>query len=91
MTDPILNVVGLNKHFGGIRVTRELNISISRGAKEAIIGPNGAGKSTLFNLLTGYHRPESGTIVFEGNDITRACAYGDSREYLRVCATYRHY
>ena len=70
MTDPILNVVGLNKHFGGIHVTRELNLSISQGAKEAIIGPNGAGKSTLFNLLTGYHRPEPGTIVFEGNDIT---------------------
>lgn len=70
MTDCILDVVDLNKRFGGIDVTRDLSLSIHQGAKEAIIGPNGSGKSTFFNLLTGHHRPESGTIVFDGTDIT---------------------
>ena len=70
MTDKILDIVGLNKHFGGIYATQDLDFEMHRGAQEAIIGPNGAGKSTLFNLLTGYHRPESGTVVFDGVDIT---------------------
>lgn len=70
MTDKILDVTGLKKHFGGIYVTQDLDLEIHRGAREAIIGPNGAGKSTLFNLLTGYHRPEAGTVVFDGIAIT---------------------
>ncbi len=71
MSDKILDVTGLQKHFGGIYVTHDLDLAIHTGAQEAIIGPNGAGKSTLFNLLTGYHRPEAGTVVFDGVDITR--------------------
>ena len=70
MTDKILDVVGLNKHFGGVHVTQDVDFVIIKGSKEAIIGPNGAGKSTFFNLLTGYHIPDSGTIVFDGKDIT---------------------
>ncbi len=70
MTSKILDVIGLNKHFGGIYATRDLDFEMETGAQEAIIGPNGAGKSTLFNLLTGYHRPETGTVVFDGADIT---------------------
>ena len=70
MTKKILDVVGLNKHFGGIYVTNDIDFEVMEGDKVAIIGPNGAGKSTFFNLLTGFHRPESGTIVFDGVDIT---------------------
>ena len=70
MTDEVLEVTGLKKHFGGIYVTNDLDLDIAKGAREAIIGPNGAGKSTFFNLLTGYHRPEAGTVVFDGVDIT---------------------
>jgi branched-chain amino acid transport system ATP-binding protein len=66
----VLEVTGLKKHFGGIYVTNDLDLDIAKGAREAIIGPNGAGKSTFFNLLTGYHRPEAGTVVFDGVDIT---------------------
>jgi len=71
MTHKILDVVGLNKHFGGIYVTQDVDFEMDVGEKSAIIGPNGAGKSTFFNLLTGYHKPDSGTVVFDGVDITR--------------------
>ena len=66
----ILEVTNLDKHFGGIHVTREVNFSMEEGEQSAIIGPNGAGKSTLMNLLTGYHRCDAGKVVFEGRDIT---------------------
>jgi len=66
----ILEVTNLHKHFGGIHVTRHVNFSMEEGEQSAIIGPNGAGKSTLMNLLTGYHRCDSGKVVFEGQDIT---------------------
>jgi branched-chain amino acid transport system ATP-binding protein len=66
----ILEVSGLNKHFRGIYATNSVSFAIPRGGKEAIIGPNGAGKSTLFNLLTGYHKPDSGSVLFDGHDIT---------------------
>lgn len=66
----ILEVKGLDKSFGGNRVTQNVTLALGEGAKEAIIGPNGAGKSTFFNLLTGYHRPDKGSIAFDGVDIT---------------------
>jgi len=70
MTENILEVVGLNKKFGGVHVTQNVDFRLARGEKVAIIGPNGAGKSTFFNLLTGYHTPDSGTVRFDGQDIT---------------------
>ena len=56
VTRNILEVRGLQKHFGGNFVTQDISLDIAEGSKEAIIGPNGAGKTTFFNLLTGYHR-----------------------------------
>lgn len=70
MAENILEVVGLNKNFGGIFVTQNVDFKMARGEKVAIIGPNGAGKSTFFNLLTGYHAPDSGKVRFDGQDIT---------------------
>jgi branched-chain amino acid transport system ATP-binding protein len=70
MSQKILDVTNLNKHFGGLHATKNVNFSLFRGEKSAIIGPNGAGKTTFFNLLTGYHRVESGRILFDGVDIT---------------------
>ncbi len=86
MSEEVLKVVALNKHFGGIHVTNDVNFSLQAGEKTAIIGPNGAGKSTLFNLLTGYHRPDSGTVYFCGEDITHKaphtiCDAGISRAF----------
>ncbi|HSR13164.1 MAG TPA: ABC transporter ATP-binding protein [Thermodesulfobacteriota bacterium] len=70
MAEKILEVTGLNKHFRGLQATKDLDFHLFEGDQAAIIGPNGAGKSTFFNLLTGYHRVDSGTILFQGKDIT---------------------
>jgi ABC-type branched-subunit amino acid transport system ATPase component len=65
-----LETSGLEKTFGGLRVTSNLSLSIEQGARHALIGPNGAGKTTVINLLTGVLRPNAGRILLEGNDIT---------------------
>ncbi|WP_407179565.1 ABC transporter ATP-binding protein [Bradyrhizobium sp. STM 3562] len=65
-----LETIGLEKHFGGLRVTRELSLKVARGARHALIGPNGAGKTTVINLLTGVLRPNAGRILLEGHEIT---------------------
>jgi ABC-type branched-subunit amino acid transport system ATPase component len=66
-----LQTVGLNKNFGALVATRDLTLSIERGARHALIGPNGAGKTTVVNLLTGVLTPSSGAVLLEGVDITR--------------------
>jgi branched-chain amino acid transport system ATP-binding protein len=66
----VLETKGLEKHFGGLRVTRDLSLKIEQGARHALIGPNGAGKTTVINLLTGVLTPDDGLILLEGNDIT---------------------
>jgi ABC-type branched-subunit amino acid transport system ATPase component len=65
-----LETRGLDKQFGGLKVTRDLSLKIAQGARHALIGPNGAGKTTVINLLTGVLKPNSGRILLEGNDIT---------------------
>ena len=66
----VLETVGLEKHFGGLRVTRDLSLKIAQGARHALIGPNGAGKTTVINQLTGVLKPNAGRILLEGRDIT---------------------
>ncbi len=70
MSPNILEVTGLEKHFGGVHVTCSIDFAMREGEQSAIIGPNGAGKSTFMNLLTGYHRPDAGKVVFAGREIT---------------------
>jgi branched-chain amino acid transport system ATP-binding protein len=65
-----LETIGLEKHFGGLRVTRELSLRLAQGARHALIGPNGAGKTTVINLLTGVLAPNAGRILLQGGDIT---------------------
>lgn len=71
MSDIILETVGLGKEFKGFAAVKDVNLRIVRGSIHALIGPNGAGKTTVFNLLTKFHKPSSGKIVFNGDDITR--------------------
>jgi branched-chain amino acid transport system ATP-binding protein len=66
----ILKVAHLKKAFGGLQATNDVNYQMQAGELSGIIGPNGAGKSTFFNLLSGYHKVDSGHIVFKGKDIT---------------------
>jgi ABC-type branched-subunit amino acid transport system ATPase component len=65
-----LETRGLEKSFGGLRVTRDLSLKVEQGARHALIGPNGAGKTTVINLLTGVLKPNGGRILLEGSDIT---------------------
>jgi branched-chain amino acid transport system ATP-binding protein len=66
----ILKVENLNKSFGGLKATTQVHYQMVTGELSAIIGPNGAGKSTFFNLLTGYHKVDSGKVVFKEINIT---------------------
>jgi branched-chain amino acid transport system ATP-binding protein len=73
--DPLLRVENLVRRFGGIAATDDLSLDVARGELHAIIGPNGAGKTTLISQLTGQLMPNSGTIRFAGQDITRMPSY----------------
>src|ERR1700716_3470371 len=65
-----LETRGLEKSFGGLRVTRDLSLRVEQSARHALIGPNGARTNTAITLLTGVLQPNSGRILLEGNDIT---------------------
>ncbi len=66
-----LETRNLTKKFGGLTAVNAVDFSIEKGKINAIIGPNGAGKSTFFNLISGFHPPTSGSIIFKGQDITK--------------------
>ncbi len=66
----LLETAGLTKIFGGLIALHDINMSIEEGEIVGLIGPNGAGKSTIINLISGFLRPHSGRILFEGKDIT---------------------
>ena len=70
MSDSILETSHLTKEFKGFTAVSDVNLSVRRGSIHALIGPNGAGKTTCFNLLTKFLVPTSGTIRFNGQDIT---------------------
>jgi branched-chain amino acid transport system ATP-binding protein len=65
-----LEVQRLNLSFGALAVTRDVSLTLEKGARRALIGPNGAGKTTLINLITGVLTPHSGRVLLDGEDIT---------------------
>jgi branched-chain amino acid transport system ATP-binding protein len=67
---PQLAAVGLCKRFGGVNAVEDVAIAVRKGEIVSIIGPNGAGKTSLLNMITGFYRPSSGSIVFADRDIT---------------------
>lgn len=71
MSDHILEARGLTREFRGFTAVDAVDLSVERGRIHALIGPNGAGKTTVFNLLTRFLEPTSGTIHYDGLDITR--------------------
>ena len=70
----MLEARGTSKAFGSLIAVNNISLSVAPGELRAIIGPNGAGKTTFFNLLTGFFPPTSGTIILDGQDITRKTA-----------------
>ena len=68
--DAIIETAGLTKQFRGFSAVSDVSLKVRRGTIHALIGPNGAGKTTCFNLITKFLQPTSGTIRFNGRDIT---------------------
>src|SRR5712672_1287258 len=82
-----LEVQGLDKSFGGLRVTSRVDLAVEPGERRLIIGPNGAGKTTLFNLITGELKPDRGAIRLFERDITRVASR--RRAHLGLARTYQ--
>ena len=79
MAEPLLDVRGLTKSFGGLIATNRVDVHIREGEMHAIIGPNGAGKTTLIAQLAGDLPPDAGTITFAARDVTRLAAPARAR------------
>jgi branched-chain amino acid transport system ATP-binding protein len=85
MTDALV-VRGLSKRFGGLRAVQDVSFTIQENETVALIGPNGAGKTTSFHLITGFHRPDSGSVLAYGREIVGLrphdiCAHGVARTF----------
>jgi branched-chain amino acid transport system ATP-binding protein len=66
----LLSLQSVTRRFGGLVAVDSIDLEVADGGVTAVIGPNGAGKTTLFNLISGFQTPDSGRIIFAGNDIT---------------------
>ena len=90
MDEPLIEIAGVTKAFGGLKALDDVSITINRGEIVGLIGPNGAGKTTLFNVISGFYRSDGGTITFKGEDITnvapphRICMKGLARTFQLV-------
>jgi branched-chain amino acid transport system ATP-binding protein len=85
----LLEVAGVTLKFGGVVALDGLDLTVEAGSITGVIGPNGAGKTTLFNALTGFARPQSGSIRFEGRDLVglephRITALGIARTFQNI-------
>jgi branched-chain amino acid transport system ATP-binding protein len=85
MTDALV-IKGLSKRFGGLRAVQDVSFTVREGETVALIGPNGAGKTTSFNLITGFHRPDEGSVSAFGREIVGlrphgVCALGLARTF----------
>jgi ABC-type branched-subunit amino acid transport system ATPase component len=76
---PLLEVQGLHKSFGGVRAVTDFSISVEEGSVIGLIGPNGAGKSTVIEVVSGFLKPDRGTVRFAGREIQGRQAYRISR------------
>jgi len=70
----LLKVSGVSKSFGGLQALSACSLEVEKGSVTGLIGPNGSGKTTMFNVITGYERADSGTIHFDGRDVSGLAA-----------------
>jgi branched-chain amino acid transport system ATP-binding protein len=87
VSEPLLQIDGLTKRFGGVIASDAITLDIPRGEFHAIIGPNGAGKTTLIGLLAGEFAPNDGVIRFDGGDITRLAV--ERRSHLGLARSFQ--
>jgi branched-chain amino acid transport system ATP-binding protein len=85
----MLSIENISKHFDGITAIKDIRFKIGRGDIIGLVGPNGAGKSTLLNVISGVYLPDTGTITFDGRDITdlspdRVCKLGIAKTFQLV-------
>jgi branched-chain amino acid transport system ATP-binding protein len=85
--EPILQLRGIGRRFGGVVAVRDVDLTVGAGERRAILGPNGAGKTTLFNLISGEFPPSAGTVELFGRDVTRAP--GRSRARMGLSRTFQ--
>src|SRR5258708_5804360 len=85
MADALV-IRGLSKRFGGLRAVQDVSFTVKENETLALIGPNGAGKTTSFHLITGFHRPDQGSVLAFGKEIVglkphNICAHGLARTF----------
>lgn len=86
---PLLEVKGLTKAFGGLLAINKVDFQMEKNQIVSVIGPNGAGKTTFFNMISGYYPVDSGTIVFDGHNLTeltpeKVAAYHIARTFQNI-------
>ena len=86
---PILECQNVTKSFGGLKALSKVSISVQNGELLGVIGPNGSGKTTLFNCISGFYKPDSGRIIYDGRDIAgqrphKICRLGIGRTFQLV-------
>jgi len=84
-----LAISAVSKHFGGVRAVEAVTLTVGSGELISVIGPNGAGKTSLLNMISGFYQPDTGSIVFEGTQITgarpsRIAALGIARTFQNI-------
>ncbi|WP_076998234.1 ABC transporter ATP-binding protein [Variovorax sp. KK3] len=89
MAEPLLQLSSVSRAFGGLKAVQDVSLAVPQGRLCALIGPNGAGKTTLFALMSGFLKPDTGTVRFAGEDITgrephRNAAAGMTRTFQIV-------
>lgn len=84
----MLEVRNLHLSFGGIKALQGVTFTARAGEITGVIGPNGAGKTSLFNAMSGFYTPDSGQVLFDGNDITRLAP--DARAALGIARTFQN-
>jgi branched-chain amino acid transport system ATP-binding protein len=90
MPEPLLELRGLRKRFGGLTVTDDVSLTLLPGEIHAVIGPNGAGKTTLIHQISGTLQPDAGAVIFAGQDVTgwsfpRRAKAGLARSFQITC------
>jgi len=84
----LLTIDGVSLAFGGIAALSDVSVAVAQGRVSAVIGPNGAGKTSLFNVISGFYRPKSGSVMFEGTDIL--ALPGHKRSTLGIARTFQN-